>query len=317
MSFALDPDRSIRRGVKDAVRHQLRSAQTHLELRREDAIHQARKSVKKARAIVALLELADAPPPASHKRRLRDAGRLLSSVRDSAVVVATFDQLRQRSAERFPAQASASMRRALVGTRTRIAKEAVDNGSTAKAKRAIRSVRRSLKKWKFPDLDSIDLAAVLKESYRSSRKAMTRARSMREGDLHRWRKKVKTFWYQLRLIEHLAPGLRSQVQAFEQLETWLGEHHDLAVLQTAIAGGGNTQRLSARTLSAVRDVSTRLQETIGRRALTLGQHLLAESPNAYEASVRRALAPAEPGRAGAARVLPPTFEGGVPRSLSP
>ena len=52
------------------------------------------------------------------------------------------------------------------------------------------------------------MIAIVTASYRRSRNAMKRARvTGQSATLHRWRKEVKTLWYQLRLARPLMTGV--------------------------------------------------------------------------------------------------------------
>ncbi len=147
--------------------------------------------------------------------------------------------------------------------------------------------RRLLKQSHIPPIHRSDIPQLLAASYRASRKAMQAAgRSGSASDLHEWRKRVKTLWYHLRLFESIAPPLRGEIQRLEHLETWLGEHHNLAVLQATIAGD--------RTLSAQADAvkgATMLfrsaQRTLCRKALDEGRLLFGDSPRKFAGTAGR------------------------------
>src|SRR5450432_2747420 len=101
MAFAVDRNESIRRGLKRIVRKELRRARAHLRHRQETAVHEARKSVKKVRAVVELLQQIDTDALNKDARRLRSAGQKLSVLRDADAVIATFDHLRRRFPKRL------------------------------------------------------------------------------------------------------------------------------------------------------------------------------------------------------------------------
>ena len=62
----------------------------------DEAIHEARKSVKKVRAIVQLIETDDGRGIGGGKKRLRAANRALSHVRDADVMILTLQKLLDR-----------------------------------------------------------------------------------------------------------------------------------------------------------------------------------------------------------------------------
>lgn len=290
MSFTLNPAEPIRRGLKQVTRHQLRGADKRLRDNGEDAVHEARKSVKKVRAVVMLLRQTDADGLGRDERRLRAAAQTLSTLRDSEAVVATFDLLRTRFPKGLPEQANALIRRQLVRTRTRIAKKARHNRRLAHAAHTLRDVRRSIKHWRVPAMNTLDLPDLLKASYRASRKAMHRAEHTTAApDLHRWRKRIKTLWYQLRLTESRAPRVRGEIQDLERLEAWLGEHNNLTVLQARIAADDDVRHRAPEALRVLVVMSGRLQSTLRRKSFALGRRLLTERPKAFARDLRRAL----------------------------
>jgi CHAD domain-containing protein len=290
MSFSLKPGKPIRRELKRVVRHQLQRAQTHLEQSAGDDVHAARKGVKKARAVVQLLRQADTAGMRKDRLRLRDAGRTLSDLRDADALVATLDRIGQQRPNGVSEHSLATIRRELARAKARIVEDASSDGRVARAAHVLRAVRCSAADWKIPVLDARDLPDLVKTTYRASRKAMRRAeKRSRASDLHRWRKRVKALWYQLRLVEECAPGLRDTIQQLDQLETSLGEHHDLAMLQSVIANDESLRRGAADALSELSEVSTMLQNSLRRKAFDLGRRLLAAKPKMFAQTMRDAL----------------------------
>ncbi len=79
---------------------------------RPDAVHTARKALKKTRALLRLAR--PGVPRAAYReqmRALRDTGRLLSGTRDAVVLAQTVDGLEDRLVGRIPARAFRDLRR--------------------------------------------------------------------------------------------------------------------------------------------------------------------------------------------------------------
>src|SRR5438046_811176 len=98
MAFRLRTDESVGDGLKRVVKKELRSAVKELadaELS-EEAIHQARKSVKKVRAVLQLISKNSSDVIDRDAKRLRRSSRLLSPLRDAEAVVATAEELCKR-----------------------------------------------------------------------------------------------------------------------------------------------------------------------------------------------------------------------------
>jgi CHAD domain-containing protein len=279
MSFVVKPARPIRRELERIARRRLQSGRFRAE--GDEAVHAARKGVKKARAILTLLRNSGATKTGKVERRLRAAAHTLSALRDSVAIIETYDRIVRRSAK--GAVGRAAIRERLVRSKERAARDARRNGCVTQAAAKLTKARRLLKQSHIPPIHRSDIPQLLAASYRASRKAMQAAgRSGSASDLHEWRKRVKTLWYHLRLFESIAPPLRGEIQRLEHLETWLGEHHNLAVLQATIAGD--------RTLSAQADAvkgATMLfrsaQRTLCRKALDEGRLLFGDSPRKFAA----------------------------------
>src|SRR5919109_184691 len=78
---------------------------------RAEAVHDARKSVKKARALLRLVRPGlDSSAYRAEMDALRDAGRLLSGTRNADVLLATIDTLAARYAGHLPATAFGELR---------------------------------------------------------------------------------------------------------------------------------------------------------------------------------------------------------------
>src|ERR1044072_4054971 len=118
MSFELQKRKHIDTELKRIARRQLHRASEMLV--RSDAgtfgtaVHESRKSVKKVRAILTVLEESGAEIGRKDKKRLKRAGRELSVLRDGAAMIETFDRVRHRFPSRLPEHTYGILRRGLV-----------------------------------------------------------------------------------------------------------------------------------------------------------------------------------------------------------
>src|SRR5258705_11315646 len=101
MAFILRPRKAIGEEFRRVARQELGRAAASLRgARASSKVHDARKRVKKVRAVVKLMGEAHKGPWTKADKRLRTAGRVLSDLRDSDAIVETFDGLRQRNPKR-------------------------------------------------------------------------------------------------------------------------------------------------------------------------------------------------------------------------
>lgn len=252
-----------------------------------EAIHGARKDLKKLRAVLRLTrgELGKKLFKAED-RRYRDAGRLLSGTRDAEVKLETLAALRRRFGDDFPRQDSASWE----GTLERERDEVVDadqSETTKRIDRALEAIEEGCERIRAWPLETGSWKLVgpgLSRSYRQGRQAMKQAQAKPNArNVHEWRKRAKDLWYQLRIVRTAWPQLLGETADQVHLLTdLLGDHHDLAVL--------------AEDLDSREDVGARegLQSLIARRqdellggALDLGQRIYAEKPKAFRRRLAR------------------------------
>jgi CHAD domain-containing protein len=288
VSFTITPDKPIRSELQRVARQQLKRARGQLEAPAGSQVHDARRRVKKVRAIVLLLRQAGAHGLRNDARRLRAVGRTLSAMRDAEVVLACFDRV-SRAARLDVARATLLVfRRDLARAKAHAVAKANDDRSVARAARQLRAVRRSAADWGVPVIEASDLPGMVKVAYRTARQAMRCAeRTGHAADLHEWRKAVKTVWYALRLLEALAPAVRPTIADLDRLETLLGEHHDLSMFRSAIAKAGPADAASAR--KTLGSAATARQIAIWTEALTLGHLVLASRPREFARSLREKL----------------------------
>jgi CHAD domain-containing protein len=283
-SFKLQRDESVPDGVRRIALGRLDHALEELRGKAgsdsEEAVHEARKDMKKLRALLRLVrgELGEDAYQRENDA-FRDVGRLMSDVRDADVLVATLDALRERHPDAISDEAGAGLRQALAKT---------DEGAEERSVVAAQAVQRLEGAWDrvvdWPlGRDGFEaLADGLQTTYRRGRKAYEQARSEPNAEsLHEWRKRSKDLWYHHTLLANswpqIAPELGEQAHV---LSDHLGDDHDLTVLETwvkehtAEAGGLYSVQTTSEAIDARR---TELQA----QAFELGGRLYAERPGAF------------------------------------
>ena len=178
MAFELHHRKHIEHELTKIVRKQLQKTAhaltTSVGGQFRTAVHESRKSVKKVRAVAALLTEGGATLPRRDRKRLKSAARALSRVRDSTAIVDTFDAVRRRYPAQCPEHTYGIMRRTLVAARDRTEALAQRDGVVAGAVERLEKTRESAKDWTPPSIKWSDMIAIIAASYRRSRKAMRR-----------------------------------------------------------------------------------------------------------------------------------------------
>jgi CHAD domain-containing protein len=198
-----------------------------------EAIHEARKDMKKVRSAIRLVR--DALGDDVYRREnqhYRDIGRELSGLRDAEVLVETLEAL----AERFgPAQDQryAGLKECFEQELQARREDGSQEREMAAAAAALTAGRGRVETWPL-DGDGWELIAPgIHRSYRRGRK---RLREIEQGagdeTLHEWRKRAKDLWYQLRLIRDAEPELIGNLaDQTHDLSDHIGDDHDLVLLR--------------------------------------------------------------------------------------
>ena len=100
MAFRLKADKPVRRGLRRLAAKQFKDARDRLRgagRPTDEAIHEARKSLKKARAIVQIIDADAGRHLGGTMKRLRAVNRTLSALRDADAILGIFDKLRTRT----------------------------------------------------------------------------------------------------------------------------------------------------------------------------------------------------------------------------
>ncbi len=285
MPFELNQRKHIDDELKKIVRRQLRRAARALTIDADgqvgSVVHESRKTVKKVRAVAALLTHAGAKVPRRDRNRLKSAASALAKLRDSAAIVDTFDFVRRRYPKQLSEHTYGILRRGLVTARDRREARAQRDGVIAAASERLRKTGKSTKHWASPSINWPDLIAIVASSYRRSRKAMKEARlTGQSATLHRWRKELKTLWYQMRLARPLMTGVAPFITDLKRLETELGDDHNLVVLAATLRGCRDLRSMHAE-IRQIDRLAARLRRSLRRRAFMRGRRLHIRKPQAF------------------------------------
>src|SRR5262249_51546885 len=159
----------------------------------EAAIHDARRAIKKSRAILDVIEEDGGRGLGKDRKRLRKSARMLSPFRDADARVEVFDRLRRRAPSVRPEHTLALVRRQLLEDRTWLVRDAKLEKTLKRVARTLRKSKRRVGRWRPAHRKFQVMAIALRAARAESRKAMARAKKRAAaGDFHEWRKTVKT-----------------------------------------------------------------------------------------------------------------------------
>jgi CHAD domain-containing protein len=293
MSPGLSRSQDLAHEVRRVLLGQLDDARSRLSGTRlsDDSIHQARKTLKKARATLRLLR--ESIPESAYRQEnlaLRDIARSLSAARDAAVMLATLDQLEQHHGGSATSKISTALKKTLEAQQLETSRKL--HGS--KDRRRSPATRVNLVKQRVARMPIAEsdgwsgIGVCLRRASRNGRRALRRARRDRSEDaLHEWRKRTKHLWHQTQVLEPLKPGLIAEFgDQAHRLSDYLGDDRDLALLREKVAGLHATLKHSGDP-KALLTLIDQCREQLQEKAFLLGTRLHEESPADFVARFER------------------------------
>lgn len=281
MGYSFRRRESVSTAIRRIAREQLEAAVDELSgdsLGHDDAIHQARKRIKKTRAVLRLAREDLGGTYKDENRTLRDVGRELSHARDAVVLVETFDSL--TSLLDGDAHDPDAMRSWLVARRDRVTDDASAGSGIEHATKALREAAGRVEEWPVANGFGT-MKTGLNRIYAAGRDAMDEA--WHEGSLeafHEWRKRAKDLWYVSRMLKKTARRPMSALRKdIEELTDALGTLHDLDVFADTMA---NEPELAASPAAgAIADAMAKERARLADVAFALGARIYAEKPKAF------------------------------------
>lgn len=234
----LDPRKPLARSIPEMARHHLEGAVQHLEEQRtglHEAIHQARKQLKRARALIRLVEHVDPKHLKPIRRALSEAARGLSEMRDSTALVECANALTPYLEARQAGDMAPALREAVDRRRDLLAIEAPAVARlTEPVIAACRKAVADIAKLSFNGADNA--AETLAEGRsRNHRKARATLESCHHGGhpeaFHDLRKCAQATVFQAGFLAAAWPfAFAAEAAEAKTLTDILGQEHDIEVL---------------------------------------------------------------------------------------
>jgi CYTH domain-containing protein/CHAD domain-containing protein len=276
--------RRIAAGRAEKALQRLRGSEAE-ETVAAEAVHGARKDMKKLRTLLRLLR--DELPKkvyAKESERYREAARKLSGSREAEVKPATLASLTEE-AEDLPAEAVEMWRRILDSDREAATGTIASQEAMAEAVELIEAGCGEIEGWQPAKDPWKEVAGGITRVYRRGRRAR-RAAEADPGDdgLHEWRKRAKDLRYGLELLSGAWSGpLEATAAEADRLSDLLGDHHDLAVLREDL----RQRRLGEEETRKLEAAIEARQEALAAEAFALGRRLYAERPKDFGRRIGR------------------------------
>ena len=231
MSASLKKAESIGPAVQRVCRAHAGTALACLRNAKEpEAVHEARKEIKRLRAVFRLARGGMARADFRKiSKTMRLAAKPMAALRDAQVKRQALETLAGKNAKRKFPDLSAALETNFRQKR----REFERHDLAAVAKFILKTVRRQLADMKLKPSGSAKMEQGLKNSHRRCQNAwMVAARKPTPENFHAWRQQVKNFWHQLQFFGPKGPArARAMMRKLETLAGELGNDHDLVLLQ--------------------------------------------------------------------------------------
>lgn len=281
MPYRLNYESPIEKQVRQLVNDELKDAADQLRKTgtggRGEAVHEARKSLKKTRALLRLVQPYLGPVYREENDWLRQIGRELSEYRDAGAILDSLKALRKNHADELAGPEIDAAEQAILRRKRNLEKSGHLDETLPKLATGIDQALARAKRLKVPADGFGAIATGLKVRFRRGRKAMFRARTHPAPEnYHEWRKRVKDHWYHARLLEDVWTELmKAYAEELKALQEWLGEDHNLTVIRDVLLGELNFREDDA-TMTKLLPVIRHEQEALRERSFALGSRVYAE-----------------------------------------
>ncbi len=271
----------MHRVAREELEGTLKELLTVNDQARSTAVHEARKHLKKVRALIRLLRPVTGESFYKlENAAMRKAAERMSSIRDSHVRVQTIEKLIVKSGKRRAPAAFARIRTAMAARLRQMMEESEKEDWSKQAAADMEQALCRLDKWPLKRVTTKSIRSGLKAACKKARRALMVARgNATDANLHELRKRVKDLWYDLRLLGGgRPPPIQALTKRFRDLGQKLGDDHDLAMLLTAHADNPLPEPADWETLEkAIASRRPRLQ----RAVLRLASKALIRKPGAF------------------------------------
>ena len=259
-----------------------RDAIADSELSSDKAVHEFRKSIKRWRAFLRLIEPHFGDGADNLRRSAREVAKKLGGARDLRSTLDAVEDIRE-SAYELNDRAVRTMHDRVKEMHLAAERHSISPADRAEIAHQISAWLATISLWPFSGLQFPELAKSLTEGYRRARKTMPKDwQQAEEEQLHEFRKRTIDHRYQMELIEPLWPRMaKIWVDEAQRLRDALGQHRDLALLQNM---AGPHQPLARFRSKLTPPIQRRQLEHLAQAA-KIASRIFAEKPRAFHARI--------------------------------
>ena len=230
---------NVAEGLQRIVSEQLRCAIWHLSAHAhplDEAIHEARKSLKKSRSAMRLMQRFLGPEYSRENGALREAGRKLSALRDAQALIEIFDELNDKYREKLGDRSLMAVREGLAARKKDVCRDFQRKHVRGTVLKSLLESASRVRRWNLEPAGFPVLSRGFARTIRRNRKACIAATADAAPDaFHEWRKRAKDLRYHFALLAKAwPPVLDGYEDAAKELESKLGDDHNLVVMRNTI-----------------------------------------------------------------------------------
>lgn len=292
MGYRFERDESVTAGVRRIAREELDEVVAQLShsqsKNRDEAIHEARKSVKKVRALLRLVQPEMGDAYQEETGILRDAGRKLSELRDASSVIESLEKLQQGYPDELRRPVFDSVRRGLLNQKKEREKREDVTSVLHKIATELKAAGKRAKRWPLATDGFPALESGLEKMFRKSRAAFSKAQKRPTAEnYHEWRKRLKDHWYHIRVLESTwTEVMQGYEAALKDVETWIGEDHNLVLLRQLLTAGPQSFG-GEKSAEPVIALSDKEQKRLRDNAESVGRRIYQEKPRNLVRRIRQ------------------------------
>jgi CHAD domain-containing protein len=290
MTYRLEPQRPVEESVRTIAASQIDDLLADYGKGKASptAIHEARKTVKRLRALLSLVREGIAGDDLRREKgRLREIAGTLAGARDAHVMIETATELQNGDMPRG-CQSTAKALMALLEKKRSEADAALSAQLGRLPVDALQDVRGALAELPLDQLGFGEVLDGFVDTYRRGHKLLAEVAGGGVDDerYHDLRKEVQHHWRHLQLLSNAWPkALRPHIALAHMLAETLGKDHDLSILAAFVReNAGNLG--PAKSQEAYLRLCAKAQDSHRDRAIVMARRLYADKPKAIRHRMR-------------------------------
>ena len=287
MSYQLENNETLSFGLKRIVLELIDKSVFNLSKGNasfNEDVHDTRKNFKKIRTVLRLIRTEIGEENYQIENSFyRDAGRTLSDLRDSTVLIYTFDKL-LKSSELEMSNFDFSVFRDFLVEKHKTIRTAKNKKSALvnSLSTDLLLARSRVFDWPLSGDDFKLIKKNLQKIYEQGQRYMYAVFSEAiKENVHEWRKRVKDLWYAMRILSNLWPEIMSPlVILLGKLSDALGDANDLFLLKEKIISNQSRLKDDQHTRELINFIDRRIIDLL-REARSIGRKVYSEDPKFF------------------------------------